>query len=193
VARPRRGWLRRILDYFFVPALLFLLLLVSARLEQVGMVEIAGTIEVKDGDTITVAGERLRLRGIDAPELSQTCSRGGATYSCGRSAREALSRLVAGQTVSCFGRERDRYQRLLATCAAGGVEVNRAMVEQGWALAYGGYRDAEATARGARAGLWAGTFDRPQDWRVQHGGMAEGEHELFDGLWSWLKALFRSS
>ena len=29
------------------------------------------------------------------------------------------------------------------------------------------------------AGLWAGSFERPRDWRVEHGGMAEGEHDLF--------------
>ena len=35
--------------------------------------ELAGTARVIDGDTIEVAGTRVRLWGIDAPEHDQTC------------------------------------------------------------------------------------------------------------------------
>ena len=40
------------------------------------------------------------------------------------------------------------------------------------------------------AGLWAGSFERPRDWRVEHGGMAESEHDLFAQMFNWLRAIF---
>lgn len=149
-----------------------------------------GTARVADGDSLVLDGERIRLQGIDAPELTQTCTRAGADYPCGREAREALVRLVAGGAVSCESRQRDRYERVLATCVAGGVEVNRAMVEAGWAVAYGDYRAAEAAARQAGRGLWAGSFERPQDWRRIHGGLAEESHDWLSPLLGWLRRLF---
>src|SRR5690606_2389809 len=85
-------------------------------------------------------------------------------------------RLAGGGAVACEGWSRDRYDRLLARCTVAGRDLARAMVEQGWAVAYGGYDDAEAEARRARRGLWAGSFERPQDWRRIHGGVAEGPH-----------------
>jgi endonuclease YncB( thermonuclease family) len=42
------------------------------------------------------------------------------------------------------------------------------MVEEGWAVSYGRDYDHEETrARNRSAGLWAGEFTRPQDWRRQ--------------------------
>lgn len=153
-----------------------------------------GTARVADGDSLVVDGERVRLQGIDAPELAQTCTRGGADYPCGREAREALARLVASRLLACESRQRDRYERVLATCIAGGVEVNRAMVEAGWAVSYGDYRAAEAAARQGGRGLWAGSFERPQDWRRIHGGLAEeghtGSYDWLSSLMGWLRGLF---
>ena len=45
---------------------------------------------VRDGDTIDIAGERIRLHGIDAPESRQTCVADGVTWPCGQCATAAL-------------------------------------------------------------------------------------------------------
>ena len=45
---------------------------------------------VIDGDTLDIAGERIRLHGIDAPESEQTCVADGVTWPCGQSATAAL-------------------------------------------------------------------------------------------------------
>ena len=127
--------------------------------------------------------------GIDAPEYDQICQRNGADYACGRDARKALAGLVAGSAVSCEGWETDRFGRLLAVCKAGQVDLNRRQVEEGWAVAYGDYFDAERTARDAKRGLWAGTSDRPRHWRDRHGGLAESEHDLFGAAMNWLRQL----
>ena len=158
---------------------------------------LSGAVRVADGDSLVLDGRRIRLQGVDAPELGQNCKRAGGDYPCGREAREALVRLVAGKSVTCLSREKDRYGRALATCFAGGVEsgveLNRALVEAGWAVAYGDYGDAEDAARRAGRGLWAGSFERPQDWRRIHGGLAEEGHGGLSSLWHWLRSLFGSS
>ncbi len=115
---------------------------------------------VNDGDSITLGAERIRLRGIDAPEFDQTCRRNGADYPCGRRAREALVRADRRRPVACSGWERDRYGRLLAACTAGGRDLNRSQVEAGWAVAYGDYEAEEDAARRKRRGA-LGRLVRP--------------------------------
>jgi endonuclease YncB( thermonuclease family) len=172
-------------------ALLALLALLGSRFEQAAMRTQKGRATVNDGDTLTLGHERIRLKGIDAPEYDQTCRRGGADYACGRMARQALVGLIGGRAVSCAGWRRDRYGRLLGTCRAGDVELNAALVAAGWAVAYGGYGAEENRAREAGAGLWAGSFDRPQAWRRGQGRSPEPRHTVWSDLGDRLRALFR--
>src|SRR5688572_22588959 len=48
---------------------------------------VVGTARVLDGDTLDLAGHRIRLYGIDAPESRQICQRQGRSYGCGREAQ----------------------------------------------------------------------------------------------------------
>jgi len=55
-------------------------------------------------------------------------------------------------------------------CRVDGVEVNRWLVEQGWALAYvqyGGsvYLEAQRQAQAAKRGIWQGRFQEPWAYR----------------------------
>ncbi len=54
------------------------------------LADITGPARIIDGDTIDIAGERIRLHGIDAPESGQTCVADGVTWPCGQSATAAL-------------------------------------------------------------------------------------------------------
>jgi micrococcal nuclease len=117
---------------------------------------------VSDGDTIRCAGGvRIRLTGIDTPELDQ-----GAL---GRLSREALEALVPPGTrvrLEMDVRSSDQYGRTLAYVWRDSVMVNRAMLREGWALLYTvppnvryveSFRAAEDSARAARRGHWAGS------------------------------------
>ncbi len=123
---------------------------------------------VADGDTLTVLDNerrrlRIRLHGIDAPELHQAF---------GRRAREALADLVDGRSVRVAVIERDRYERLVADLYVGTNWVNAVMVAQGWAWHYRHHSDARAltaaerSARAQALGLWRGRDPLPPwNWR----------------------------
>jgi hypothetical protein len=100
-------------------ALVAISLLYLAKL-PVAAETIAGVARIIDGDTIgdtiEVQEARMRIHGIDAPELGQQCSRGGRSYRCGEESRAALKRIIAGAAVTCTIRGADRYGRVIATC-----------------------------------------------------------------------------
>ena len=128
-----------------------------------------GRAQVTDGDTIRIGEARIRLKGIDAPEMGQRCSRAGRSYACGETARRALIELVSANNVRCRAAGRDRYQRILARCTVNSTDIGTYMVESGWAVSYGRDYDAEeARAQERGVGLWEGEFERPQDWRREH-------------------------
>ena len=129
-----------------------------------------GPARVVDGDTIDVAGTRIRLWGIDAPESRQKCGRLGVAYACGQEATAHLRALVAGSEVACRPRTTDRYGRTVAVCRVDGFDIGAAMVRDGWALAFvrysADYIVQEQEAQQAKRGMWAGTFAPPWEWRL---------------------------
>lgn len=131
---------------------------------------IAGTARVIDADTLDVDGQRVRLFGVDAVEKNQICQDGtGKDWPCGRQASEDLDRAIGGRDVRCISHETDRYGRAVADCEIAGMSINYWVVQQGWAVAYTrysrAYEQVEAEARAKRSGIFAGTFDAPEDWR----------------------------
>ncbi len=129
--------------------------------------DLAGTPRLVDGDSLFVDGLEIRLKNIDAPEGRQTCQRAGKNWRCGQEATRRLRQLINKQAISCKGDQYDKYNRLLALCFVNGRELNKWMVAQGWAVAFGDYRDEERAAKRARKGIWASQFQRPRSWRAQ--------------------------
>jgi len=133
----------------------------------------AASVRVADGDSIEFGGQRIRLRGIDAPELHQECrDLSGRNWPCGRRARDELRKIIGNDPVQCERRAKDRFGRWVAVCRAGGRDLGEAMVRSGFALAYrdgaSPYGAAQSDARSRKAGLWAGSFENPRAWRDEH-------------------------
>ena len=135
---------------------------------------IEGVATVLDADTFEVAGERVRLIGIDAPEGNQLCQADGHDWPCGQLATAAVYEMVGGTPVSCEVYGRDRWGRALAECFQAGQSLNAAIVRAGWALAWypdtgavlgPRYDDEEQAAAAERAGMWRGAFVEPWVWR----------------------------
>lgn len=133
-----------------------------------------GTVtRVSDGDTVWVrpaaGGKPLKVRidGIDAPEICQDH---------GRAARKALAARVLGHRLGVLARGQDDYGRTIAALELDGEDVAAWMVSQGHAWSYGfgraggPYAALQVQARAASRGLFA---DRralePRLFRKRHG------------------------
>jgi len=131
---------------------------------------IAGQASVTDADTIQIHGQAIRLWGIDAPEGGQLCQREGKPWRCGQACANSLADHIARQTVTCVGRGRDRYKRLVAICIVGDEDLANWLVRQGCALDYlryskGAYAVQQGEAAAAKRGMWQGPVEAPWDWR----------------------------
>lgn len=123
---------------------------------------IAGIPAVHDGDTYRINGTRVRLWGVDSPELDQTCRR-PETYACGVTARDALIAWVAGREMACTPTGGKSYDRVVAWCEVGGIDVGAWLVSNGWACDWpqysdGAYADEQREAAAADRGIWSGPF-----------------------------------
>jgi endonuclease YncB( thermonuclease family) len=93
-----------------------------------------------DGPIHCREGQRIRLSGIAARELDETCSEGHpCPEASGASARAALDRLTRGQALRCTA-EGSSYNRIVATCETGaGVDLACAMIGSGTVLRWARY------------------------------------------------------
>ncbi len=137
----------------------------SKRVVQRGRV-----VRVVDGDTIDVRlangrTKRVRLVGIDTPEVYGTVECGGPQAS--RSLKRLLPLRTRVKLVSDPSQDlRDRYGRLLryVTKVSTGKDMNRLQVARGWARVYvyngnpfnrvASYRTAQRAANHADRGIW---------------------------------------
>lgn len=132
-------------------------------------------VRVVDGDSLVINGARIRLFGIDAPEIRQRCDQArGESWACGRWSEQMLRRMVEGQHVQCETVETDRYGRAVSRCMADGRDLSRAMVEEGAAIAFVRYSTdyvaAETHARRNMRGIWqlnGRGLQRPAQYRAE--------------------------
>lgn len=129
-----------------------------------------GRIRVIDGDSLEVGGTTVRLFGIDAPEMGQTCQTDrGTTLDCGAWARDGVEALFGGQEARCDLIEIDRYGRAVAKCDVLGQDIGERLVADGLALAFRRYSmDYDLTEKQAAVagyGLWSMTFESPASYR----------------------------
>jgi len=90
---------------------------------------------VIDGDTLDCAGRRIRLAGIDAPEMPGHCRPGRRCVAGDPEAARAVLQRFAAAGLSCTPSGRDTYGRTIARCAAGGRDASCALIASGHAEA----------------------------------------------------------
>ncbi len=136
--------------------------------------------EVHDGDTFSIVlkskKEKIRLIGIDTPELGQK--------PWGKRAKKHLEKILdsAGREVilEFDAEERDKYGRLLCYAkTADNTFVNLKMIEDGYAMLLtippnikhvNEFRQAQSEARKQKLGIWGsdGLKEKPADYREKH-------------------------
>ena len=133
-------------------------------------------VGVHDGDTITLLDaehrqHKIRLDGIDAPELGQPF---------GRASKQHLAELLANREAVAECSKTDRYRREVCRVLIGGADAGLEQIRAGMAWCFRRYAnelppdrrqqyaDTEAQAIGERRGLWTdGEPVPPWDWRAQ--------------------------
>ena len=159
---------------FFIIIFLFLSPILHAE-------EIKGYPKIIDGDTIKIQSYKIRLEGIDAPEINQRCKRSyfkislfisvnfEKEYLCGKESKNKLEKKIANTLVVCKSSAKDRYKRHLATCFLGKTNLNKWLVRNGYAVAYRRYSKLyiadERFAKENNVGIWMGSFMMPEKWR----------------------------
>jgi micrococcal nuclease len=129
-------------------------------------------VGVHDGDSMTLlidtpAGPRqskIRLDGIDAPELGQPH---------GQASKRMLSGMVFDKQCQIESQGGDRYGRTVGRITVAGRDINAAMLDAGMAWHYTKFNNdarliaAEREARAAGRGLWADAQPiAPWEWRA---------------------------
>ncbi len=138
--------------------------------------DITGKPFIVNGDTFEIAGQIVRIYGIDAPEDGQMCGTAEDPWRCGQEAGFALAFFITSNWVTCLERGRALSGEVTAACFAGGVggpDIGRWLVANGWALALpqagDDYAAEQEAARKARLGLLRAPFTPPWEWRRQQG------------------------
>ncbi len=153
---------------------------------------IHGKFRIIDGDTIVIKNKKIRLFGIDAPEMKQICTNEfKKNYNCGAKSKKALEKAISEEltktknlsvkykknyNVWCKTKGKDRYKRIIGICAVDQISLfhldntlNAWMVSSGNAVAYKRYSKTflkhEDEAKINKRGIWQGEFERPEQWR----------------------------
>lgn len=93
------------------------------------------SVRIIDGDTFDCGSTRIRMQGIDAPEMPGHCRQGrNCTPGDPWASTANLRRLTASGSVTCRRTDTDRYGRTVARCYAGQVDLSCRQVEDGQAV-----------------------------------------------------------
>jgi endonuclease YncB( thermonuclease family) len=131
--------------------------------------DLIGAARVVDGHRLIVAGQRLHLWGLSAPDRRQICQLDGKPWPCGEAAADALAQRLAGQSLRCTPLTRAEDGWIEAQCRLGDENLNAWMIREGWALDDPGtaltlYQAEQTEAALSARGLWAGRFVAPWEW-----------------------------
>ncbi len=112
---------------------------VVARPEPDALTTTAHAVRVIDGDTIDIAGERVRLLGIDAPEVfSPACP---AEKALGLAASRRVRALIAAaRTIEATREGTDRYGRTLARVYLDGQDLGALLIADDLAKPWPGHK-----------------------------------------------------
>jgi endonuclease YncB( thermonuclease family) len=128
-------------------------------------------VGVSDGDTLMVLhegkGEKIRLYGIDAPDIGQAFS---------KRAKQFTSDMVYGKTVEVKTKDKDQHGRTVGLITVDDKSLNEALIKNGLAWVYRKYCkepfceswiELEVVARYGKIGLWSEPNPIPP-WEFRH-------------------------
>lgn len=167
--------LRRLLNEPKRLLALFIVVGVVLLFNTCASASLQGVAKVIDGDTITLiekSGQKhtIRFYGIDAPETT-------TKQPFGEESKAFLASMIADKEVKIIVKDKDKYGRIVGIVKFKGEDINKIMVEKGYAWAYSYYTEAYVAqhnaAKAQKLGLWAdenatNKAIEPYKWRKSH-------------------------
>lgn len=131
-----------------------------------------GRAFIIDGDTLKINGTKIRLVGVDAPEISQKCKTHGHVENCGEIVKLRLVQATSNEITTCYSHGKDYFGRVLAECYVNDININKWLLREGLAVYYynkdfKSYKILETMAKEEKNGLWGGEFQKPKEYRKQ--------------------------
>ena len=129
-----------------------------------------GSGSALEGDLVSINGNAVKLWGIDAPDLGQTCfSKFGQSFDCALASKNALATYIGQSQITCYIRGKNSHGQQIGTCGVGGADLAALMIRDGYAMSFRGlnvhYDRLQAFAQARKRGLWDGRFEAPWIWR----------------------------
>lgn len=133
---------------------------------------LTGHAVAMSGNVLRIGHTTVKLSGIEAPELQQTClKQGRRRWRCGIAARDALARMVRRRNVTCDVPASTGAAAVEGSCDVNGQDIASDLVSRGHVFASVGlfsrYSGLEGDARDAKLGIWQGEAERPADYRAK--------------------------
>jgi endonuclease YncB( thermonuclease family) len=159
--------------------ILFCLIAVSVNAKPISILNrdwdrptYTGRAFIIDGDTLKINGIKIRLAGVDAPEISQKCKIRGHIENCGEIVKLRLVQATSNEDITCYGHGKDYFGRVLAECYVNDININKWLLREGLAVYYynkdfRSYKILETLAKQERNGLWDSEFQNPKEYRRQ--------------------------
>ena len=114
---------------------------------------IFGKAKVIDGDTLHI-------------------NKNSKVWNCGLESTKFLKELIGNNKIECITKGKDRYNRFIGVCYKDNLDLNSAMVLNGWAIAYRYYSkdyvEEEEKAKQEKKGIWIGDFVEPYLFRKKN-------------------------
>ena len=133
---------------------------------------IEGIGKVIDGDTVHIGSFKIRLHGIDAPELNQKCKTNKIEWYCGIESSKFLKNMINQKNIYCKTKGKDKYRRYIGVCYILKKNINKTIVREGWAIAYKfysrDYENDENFAKKNKKGIWNSVFIEPYLFRKKN-------------------------
>lgn len=141
-------------------------------------ISITGPLNLQDADTFEIGPVLIRVHGIDAPEIGQSCQdKDGGTWPCGTVALNRMKELVAQGSLACFPSERDPYGRIVARCTVNDIDLGGTLIDEGLAWPYLEFsKDYEGAAEIPKAhnlGIWQAPTQTAKEYRDDAWARAE--------------------
>ena len=122
-----------------------------------------GKCHVIDGDTIVISGTKIRIAGIDAPELD---------HPWGKKSKFAVISMCKGKIVTAHIKDEVSYDRIVAKCyLPDGTDIAAALVQQGLALDWPKFSGGEYShlePSGIRKKLWRANIKQGRRFKAHN-------------------------